>query len=256
MSEARTICLDIETTPLVGYAWKTWDTDIIRLQEDWHILCCGWKVLGEEETHVVSLTDFKKTYAADKTNDYDLCDSLHDIMSDADVIVAHNGDRFDIRKIQARLLYHGFAPPEPFQTVDTLKIARRHFAFTSNKLDDLGTTLGVGNKVKHPGFDMWLNVMAGDKDAWKLMIEYCRGDVVLLEAVYDKLLPWAIGTPNRALLDGESLACPSCGSKNVQRQGFKKTKTMTYQQFQCQDCGSWSRARIAEKNIDKPILIN
>ena len=72
------------------------------------------------------------------------------MFDEADVVIAHNGDKFDMRKANAR--FGHYEPPMPVQQVDTLKVARKYFKFESNKLGDLGEHLGLGNKEVTGGF--------------------------------------------------------------------------------------------------------
>ena len=254
-NEPRIIVWDIESTPLVSLTWGLWDQNVVHLQEDFSLLCFSWKVLGDKKTHWVGRPDFEKEYAKDPKNDFKVVESLHAVLSSADVTIAHNGDGFDLKKSAARMILNGFDPPTPSQSIDTLKIARQRFGFSSNKLDDLAQALKVGAKVKHPGIALWIGCMNGDPASWALMKKYNVQDTKILELVYLKLRPWIIGHPNLALLSDELAACPNCGSDSLTKQGFKSTKTMRYQQYRCGDCGAWSRARASEKG-DKPMAVN
>lgn len=251
---AKITLLDIETSPNISYTWGMWEQNVIAFEEEWGILCYGHKELYEEQVHIVSRRDFKG-YKKDLKSDYAVCERLHQLLDASDVVIAHNGDRFDIRKINARLLFHGFDPPSPYQTIDTLKIARRHFAFNSNKLNDLAVHLHLGEKEKHAGFETWLGCMRGDPGAWEVMENYCGGDVNLLEDVYIKIRPWAEGTPNLAFLNDLPDGCAHCGCINLSRQGTRKTKTLSYYRYQCGDCGGWSRGRLAIKDADKALTV-
>lgn len=177
--EPRTLFFDLETTPIRAFTWGLWETDVIKVLDNSYILCVAYKWKGEK-------MQFIKTRGNDKA----LCKKLHKLFSQADIIVAHNGDKFDVKKSNARFVYHGMTPPTQYKTIDTLKIAKRHFSFPRNKLDSLGEYLGVGRKVKHEGIELWDLCMKGNKEAWKRMEKYNRQDVVLLERVYNKLLPW------------------------------------------------------------------
>ena len=88
--------------------------------------------------------------------------------------------------------------------------------------------------------------MNKDPAAWKVMEKYNKQDVLLLEKVYQRLLPW-IGKahPNRNLYDGKG--CSVCGSHKLQKRGFAYTVTGTFQRYQCTDCGSWSKDNKAVK---------
>lgn len=241
----RTLIYDIETSPSLGYVWGKWQQDVIQFKEEWYILCFAYKWLDEKKTHIVALPDFK-LYKKDPTNDREVVQKLHDLFSEADVVIAHNGNSFDQKKSQARMLYHGMNPPQPYQQLDTKLIARRHFNFTSNKLDDLGEVLKVGKKLQTGGFSTWLGCMAGDKKAWDKMKKYNKQDVVLLEKVYLKMRPWTANHPAVNVIDNLPEACPKCGKGPLQARGYATTKTNRYRRSQCQSCGGWSQSRIPE----------
>jgi hypothetical protein len=153
---------------------------------------------------------------------------------------AHNIDGFDSPKLRAKFVTLGLKPTS-YRTLDTLKMARSQFGFTSNKLNDLAQTLGVGRKLSTGGFELWLRCLAGDPKAWKLMKKYNMWDVVLLEKVYEKLKAWYPQHPNFALYSGEGdkTECPICESTKVQRQGYRVMATRRAARFQCQKCGHW-----------------
>jgi hypothetical protein len=254
MAEPRVLVFDIENSPLVGYSWSLWQTDIIRLEKDWHLLSFAWKWLGESKIHVLGLDDFPD-YERDRTNDYYLAAELHALIDSADAVLGHNSDAFDMRKAYARFIAHGFDPPSPVQKIDTLKIAKKHFMFTSNKLDSVAQVLGVTRKADAGGFDTWLGCLAGDPIAWKRMKKYNKQDVRVTEEVYYRLLPYAQGHPNLAFISGDLDACPKCGSHNLTKQGYKFNRTTKMQQYKCGDCGGWCSSRIAERS-QQPSLVN
>lgn len=242
---ARILLLDIETAPSIGYVWGKYDQNVIENVQDWYILSFSCKWLDEKQVYVKALSDYKG-YRRNLIDDSHLIKDLWAFLDEADIIVAHNGDSFDIKKINARFLVNGFKPPSSYKTVDTLKIARKHFKFDSNKLGDLGKSLGVGAKVPHVGFALWKGCMSGDMAAWEVMKQYNVQDVVLLEEIYLKLRPWG-AHPDVTLYShtvGSGHACPSCGSDHTQRRGVAIARTRKYQRWNCQDCGSWFQGEI------------
>jgi hypothetical protein len=86
--------------------------------------------------------------------------------------------------------------------------------------------------------------MRGDPKSWKKMKRYNLHDVKLLEQLYLEVSPW-VKQPNGAMW-GQVCINPACGSKRLQARGVARTKTRTYQRYQCTDCGVWSRAVGAE----------
>jgi DNA polymerase elongation subunit (family B) len=237
--KTKILLYDIETSPSLGYTWEMWETNVLKVIQPWYMLCFSYKWLGEKKTHVISLPQFKG-YKKNHRDDKELVKKLWSLFEEADIIMGHNGDRFDIKKTNAKFIEHGFNPPEPYKTIDTLKIARRYFKFDSNKLDSLGEYLGVGRKMKTGGFDLWLDCMDGDMKAWVRMEKYNKQDVVLLEKVYLKLRPWIQNHPNLNILDNKYNSCPNCKSSNLHKRGFSLTTIGKKQRWQCKDCGAWS----------------
>lgn len=238
-NKAQVAYIDIETAPLTGLSWGIWETNVMEVIQDWYMLSFAVK-WNSGAIEVFSLPMYKG-YKKDKQNDKALVADLWAILDKADVVIGHNADKFDIKKANARFLVHGMRPPSPYKTVDTLKIARKHFKFDSNRLDDLGRYLGVGRKLPTTGKNLWLGCMNGDFDSWQLMEKYNKQDVKLLYDVHQKLHPWATSYPNMALYVGEDGLCPHCTEDKLQKRGPGYTKTGVHQRFQCTGCGAWSR---------------
>lgn len=237
MSAPRILFIDIETAPALGWVWGMWEQNVIDLQKSWYILSFAYKWQGERKVHTVALPDFKR-FKRDMEDDREVVKSLWRLFDEADVIIGHNGDKFDLRKSNAQFVKHSLQPPAPYKSIDTLKIARSRFAFLSNKLNDLGAYLGIGRKLPHTGFHLWKACMIGHPKAWRKMRAYNARDVVLLERVYDRLKPWAASHPNLSALSDKH-CCPVCQSTHIQRRGFNLAKVRKTPRFHCQNCGHW-----------------
>lgn len=235
----KILLYDIETTPILGYTWSAYDTEILEVVEHPYILCFGYKWLGERGTKIVSLPDFK-LYKKEPRNDYELARVLRDLIDESDIIVGHNSERFDNKWVNKRIVYHGLPPASPYRSIDTLQIAKRYFRFDRNRLDALGQYLGVGRKESHHGFKTWLDCMNGDEKAWREMTRYNKKDVELLERVYLKLRPYYLTHPNINVLDENINACPKCGSMDIVKRGFAFTSVSKKQRYRCKNCGGWS----------------
>jgi uncharacterized protein YprB with RNaseH-like and TPR domain len=234
--KSRIAFIDIETAPSLGWVWGKWEQNVIDFKKDWYMLSFAYKWDGDRHVTKHGLIDYHG-YQADKENDGKLVKDLWEVFNEADILIGHNGDAFDIRKSNSRFLTHKLVPPSPYKTVDTLKIARRAFKFDSNKLDDLGRYLGIGRKVPHTGFNLWQGCMTGDPASWKKMKQYNGHDVELLEKVYYAVRAWAPVHPNvnRGIVD----RCPKCGSAFTQRRGFSYTLLRQKQRYQCLSCHGW-----------------
>lgn len=237
MNEPRILLIDLETAPSLGWVWGKWEQNVIQFEQDWFMLSFAFKWLGDKKTQVRALPDYS-LYQKDKLNDKELTKELWSLFDEADIIMAHNGDNFDIKKSNARFILHGMNPPSPYKQIDTLKIARKHFKFDSNKLDDLARYFEIGCKLPHEGFHTWKGCLEGDPKSWAIMKRYNAHDVDLLEQVYLRLRAWATSHPN---LDNftKNGNCPTCQSSKIQKRGINVSKTGYKERFFCRDCGSW-----------------
>lgn len=171
--------------------------------------------------------------------------NLYTVLDEADLVLHYNGKKFDIPYIQRTLLEHNYIPPSPFHQLDLYLIARSTFSFPSLKLDYISQHLNLGSKHKHEGFDLWKKFMEEDDTAHKTMKEYNIQDVLLVEALYKKVLPWIKTHPSHALYNHEEgTVCTNCGSDRVIKNGIETTLLMAYQRYRCQECGTNLRGRV------------
>lgn len=239
---ARVLVYDIETAPSRGWVWKKYQTDVIKFDADWYILCFAWKWLGTKQTHVVSLPDFD-LYETEPENDRGVVADLHELFCQADVTVTHNGVGFDNKKANSRFAVHQMDPPPPRKEIDTLQVARRQFGFTSNSLADLCDTLGLPAKGDPGGKETWFRCMAGDPAAWAKMTKYNKRDVDILEKLYLRLRPWMANHPNLNVYGDRPDSCPRCGHKQMQARGYRVAGVTMRRTFQCQRCFGYSMGR-------------
>lgn len=240
----KLLFLDIETAPILMTSWSMRPpyAGAVWVERDTFILMYSYKWGHERTVKTVCLPDFPR-YKRNKFDDKDLCRELHRLMDSADIVCAHNGDAFDIKKINSRLITNGFKPPSPFKTIDTLKAARRAFKFDSNKLDNIGRYLNEGRKIPNTGADLWRGCVNGDEKSWRTMRRYGKQDTELLARVYERVKPWMPNHPNMGLYKPkpprEVVECPTCESVNTQKRGIAVKLATRRHRFQCQDCGAW-----------------
>ena len=252
MSAPRILLYDIETFPIEGYVWglRKQNVPLNMIKRDWSMMSFAAKWLGEPG---IVYRDNRK--ARDPRDDSKLLPPLHKLLSAADIIVAHNGDKFDIRKIRSRFLATGLPPLPPITSVDTLLASRKLFAHTSHRLEFLSQALLAEKKSTHgqyPGFELWRACMMKDPAAWQECQDYNEQDVVTLEELYLLMRPWIDGHPNVAnFTEPDSPACPKCGSANVVQKGYRHTQVGRYARYRCTDCGGWSRGRQMQNSKDQ-----
>jgi hypothetical protein len=234
----KVLFLDLETSPNLAYVWGLWDQNVAinQLAASTEVICFGARWMGEKKVHFKSVHhDGKKA----------MLDALHDLMEEADVLVGWNSMAFDSKHIKREFIENGYLPPSPYKELDLMRVVKDQFKFPSNKLDYVSQKLGVGSKVKHSGFDLWLGCMAGNKQSWKEMKEYQIQDVNLLLDLYDILLPWIKNHPHAGLHNDIPDGCPNCASTNLEKRGITRTVANSYQRYQCRDCGKWMRGNKA-----------
>lgn len=185
----KILMLDIETTPMQVYAWGLWDQNITidQIIKPTEMLCFGARWLGSKKVI------FKSVHHDGKQA---MLDELHKLMDEADVLVGWNSAAFDHKHINREFLENGMQPPSPVKDLDLMSVTKANFQFPSNKLDYVAQALGVGAKVKHSGFSLWIRCMDGDAKAWAEMKKYQVQDVNLLIDLYYELLPWFVGKGN------------------------------------------------------------
>lgn len=243
----KILFLDLETSPNLAYVWGLWNQNIAinQIESSTEVICFGARWLGEDEVIFRSQHHHGKEKMLDK---------LHKLMNEADVLVGWNSAAFDSKHIKREFIENGYLPPSPWKELDLMKVVKGQFKFPSNKLDYVAQKLGVGAKVKHSGFDLWLGCMAGNRQAWVEMKEYQIQDVNLLLDLYDILKPWIKNHPNMTLDDADGTIitkCQACNSSNLRAMGHSFTQTGKFQRFVCNDCGKWHRG--AKKSLTPKI---
>lgn len=237
----RVLLFDIETAPIIAYAWGLYDQNIglNQIKSDWHVLSWSAKWLGEKK---IMYADQRKAKRIE--DDKKILFQIWKLLDEADVVITQNGIKFDVKKLNARFIYHGFQPPSSFRHIDTLRLAKKHFGFTSNKLEYLSKTLKTKTQKltqrKFGGFDLWRECLAKNMEAWREMEKYNKADVITLEQVYKKLIPWDSSINFNIYTDDHVHTC-KCGSTSFKKRGFFYTNLGKFQRYKCNQCGAESR---------------
>jgi len=237
----RILLLDIETSPLLAYTWGMWKQNINLdgIVSDWFMISWAGKWLDQNN----AFGDILEPTEVILEDDFRITKSLWKALEIADIVITHNGDKFDIKKINARFIENGMGPVTPYKSIDTLKVARKNFGFTSNKLEALARKFGFEGKHT-TGFKLWTDCLKGEPTALLKMFNYNIQDILILEKLYYKLRPWMKSHPNLGLytIDDE-VKCPNCGGVNLLEAGYNTTAISKYQTYRCSECGTISRDR-------------
>lgn len=206
------------------------------------IVCVGYKWLGEKDAHVIRIDQFPKWFSDKGLNDKPLLKATLDIMEQADILVAHYGDRFDRPFFNGRCAINGLTPPPPTKQRDTCFLAYKQFKFSSNRLQHLADIFRLDEKKyrkscpdEWPGW--WHSALAGNKKAIKAIADYCKQDVLTLEKVYLHLRPY---DPAHPRVHQDRSKCGHCGGE-INYRGLAYIAHNKYRRFVCIECGHWGR---------------
>lgn len=236
----KILLLDIETYPHKVYSWGLFKQNIAinQIVEAGETACWAAKWYGEGEVL------FRAEW-----NDKDMVGKVWDLLDQADAVVHYNGTSFDMPTLNWEFAKQQGTPPSPYKEIDLLRTVKQNFRPASKKLDFIAQQLDIGSKLEHRGMDLWHGCMEGDKECQTEMEMYNIQDVMLLEELYNILLPWIRNHPNRNLYDdtGGRDVCPTCGDTHIQYRGYHYTGVSKFRRFQCQGCGKWGRSK---KSVD------
>lgn len=210
--EIKRLFFDIETSYYLVPTFQFWKVNINpdNILREKKIICIAYKWQYEDKVHVLKWDE--------NQDDTKLIKDFIQVIKEADEIVAHNGDKFDVKELRTRAILTGNLMFPIYRTLDTLKKSRQYFRFASNKLDYLGKVLNVGRKLDHEGMKLWIDICEHkNKASLKKMVSYCMQDVAVLEDVYMAISPYIYHNTNMAVLKGgKKWHCPECASQNVQ----------------------------------------
>jgi hypothetical protein len=247
----RVLVFDIETSPLKAYIFATrlWNTNVNEEQvlSEWFALCWSAKWLFSDEIMSDRLTGKE----AKREDDSRIVKSLWSLLNEADIVIAHNGDKFDVPNMNTRFIVNGLPPTAPYQTIDTCTVAKRQFGFSHNNLNALARVFGFKSK-EDTNFELWKRCVDGDEEALQRMQKYNKRDVELLEEVYMKIRPWIHNHPNMALYsESTEPICSNCGSEDIElTDKFYYTFTGKYALYRC-SCGAYIRVRTSSVPKEK-----
>jgi DNA polymerase elongation subunit (family B) len=233
----KRLFFDIETSYNIVKSWRIGYNININPSDIIHeraIICLSYKWEGEDTVH---------TLTWNKGNDKRIIEQFVELLKDASEVVGHNLDKFDLKWVVTRAAFHGILALPKYQSYDTLKKARSHFNFNSNKLDYVAKFLGLDGKRdyrgKYSGTEMWDKIiLENNQEALREMVLYCEQDVILTEEVYNKLRPYTEASVHHGVLQGNGpCSCPNCAATNVALEKTMVTRAGTIKRLMgCGEC--------------------
>lgn len=241
--EPKTLILDIETSHdiLASYGLREQRHSPENIIQDWYIICAKWKWYGGKRVYGSCILDDMRRFKRDCADDYVVVKAMHELLSDVDVVIGHNVHKFDWKMFYTRLMFHRL-PPLPMPIfIDTLKEIKKISRHSSAGMKHLARYYKLTPKIEHSR-GMGIKILKGDAKATQECFDYCGGDIVTTEELYNFIKPHMISSPvNLNLWRGDGIeCCPACGSENIAGGGSSRmTLNGKYKRYQCQDCGKW-----------------
>jgi uncharacterized protein YprB with RNaseH-like and TPR domain len=235
-TQRRRLFFDIETSPNVGLFWEAGykkNIDTSNIIKERAIICICWKWEDDKNVEFVHWDG--------KQDDKVLLQKFIKVANEADELVGHNGDRFDLAWIRTRCLFHKIEMFPSYKTIDTLKVSRQKFRFNSNRLNYIAQFLGIGSKIK-TDYNLWKDIVLSKcKKSMEKMVKYCQMDVILLEKVYKKLSGHIESKTHYGVRFGQDRgSCPECGSDELIRAATSISATGTKKvRFKCKTCNKF-----------------
>lgn len=155
------------------------------------ILCAVIKPFTKNSDGEVTVlrADKYSNWNNDRSCDAPLCRDLRKEIELYDIIVAHNGARFDVPFMMTRFLKWGIKWSQP-KILDPVRLARRYLKLGSNSLKSVTHHFGIEGKTECLG-DEWMEAKfdrgASNKKAMDYVVSHCIADVDILEKVTLKL---------------------------------------------------------------------
>lgn len=243
-TDLEILFLDIECSMAKFYGYGLFDQNIPiqHIIEHPRMIALTAKWYGKKKLHAFS------EYHQSRE---EMLDEMHRLLDQADVVIGYNSKNFDTKWINSEFAVEGMKPPSPYKQIDLMQEAKRNFRFLSRKLDYLTDRILGDNKIEYSMSKMWVIVdnpetdEATRKREWNAMMKYAKKDTLLLEPLFEELLPW-IKMPHPARSNTYKACCIACGSERLQTRGRALTLSGSYTRMWCPDCGKWQRGKDRE----------
>lgn len=239
MATNKRLFYDIETSFCEGHFWRPGYNQTIspnQILKYGKIICISWKWQNNEKIYNLN-------WGLHKQSDKKMLTQFIKELDIADEIVAHNGDKFDIKWIRARAAKHNLIMKPAYRMIDTYKLCKKYFALPSYKLGEVAKYFSLTAKQDPGGLQTWIDIVIHRKqEALERMIQYCDGDVITLEQVYQKIRKYTEHKYQHAVKAGfDKFFCPECMTLPHWNKSYTTAAGTVQHYMRCKDkeCGQF-----------------
>lgn len=182
--------------------------------------------------------------------------NVHSLLSEADIVIGHNVSGADLPWLLGdfrfpRIGYKGKfeALPDlpPFKVVDTLTHLRRTYksGLPFKALDAVLRILGHDGKTDRYDPDAMERAVAGSIEDRQRLIDYCCGDVVCGQWLWQREAPMMKNHPALFVAGEDTLTvCNRCGHETEPTVKRYVAQIMSYSMRRCPNCHAYSRISV------------
>ena len=107
---------DLELCPQIIYCYGRWEVRFgeAQVKTPSYLINYSYRWEGEEAIHREAIWHAGKFDRNDEFSDKQIVTQLWLLLDEADVVVAHNAKKFDIKKANMFFLKHGLPSPSPY----------------------------------------------------------------------------------------------------------------------------------------------
>lgn len=208
------------------------------------ICCAKWY----DEDEVIQLAEW------DKGGRRKFLRTVHSLMAQADIIVGHNVSGADVPWLAGDLyLEAGLPPLPPFKVVDTLRVIRKAFGVGApfKSLDAFCQIVGLeGKSDVYDRHAMERAVSEKSVEDRERLVDYCAGDVLATQALYDYLRAHIPNHPTLEVDGKDSMrVCHRCGHDTEPVSRRYIANLLSYSMRRCTECGGYSRISIEPERL-------
>ena len=171
------------------------DIETTDLEADRGVVLCACYESSEKPGVVQTLrnddVNWRDWKRGVRGNDRQIVRLINQLIRRHDVIVAHNGAKFDLPFLRTRALRWGLRPLMEPKIVDPLQIAWRKLKLRSNRLGSISDHLGIKDRKTPLDMSVWADAtLNGTRRSMNLIVKHCIADIKVLAGVLEHVKPF------------------------------------------------------------------
>jgi uncharacterized protein YprB with RNaseH-like and TPR domain len=172
----------------MGITSACFDLECSSLNADFGVILCAVIKPADRKKPVVLRGDDYPSWRKGRSNDESITKAIAAELQNYDILVAHNGHKFDMPFLRSRMERWSLPPFPKKKLIDPVLLARNNLKLSWNSLEKVAEHLRIEmNKTPVTG-ETWIRAaLDGDVEAMDYIAEHCLRDTLILERVLNRL---------------------------------------------------------------------